>query len=74
MFHAYIVELERIHHYRKLTERANSVNGGGHCNRLRRKVSINADIQRRVFFFFGNRPTEAVVMPVSVDILTEAGP
>jgi hypothetical protein len=37
------------------------VNGGGHCNRLQSKVTVNHDL------------TEAVALPVSVNPLTEAG-
>ena len=37
------------------------VNGGGHCNRIQSKVTTNRNF------------TEAVVLPTSVNPLTEAG-
>ena len=37
------------------------LNGGGHCNRLRSKVTINRDF------------TEAVTLPATVNRLMEAG-
>ena len=37
------------------------VNGGGHCNHLQSKVTVNRDL------------TETVALPISVNPLTEAG-